>query len=113
VEQTLGWPAPPITISRLDQCRVATYRPTLPGSASFELLQPSSDQGPVAEHRARYGPGAYRITFAVNGLEAASHKLRQQSIQHHHHDADDNNTRLRVDPQHMGGLLIDLVDWQT
>jgi hypothetical protein len=111
VEKTLGWPAPPLTTSRLDQCRVATYRPNLPGSASFELLEPSSSGGPVAEHRARYGSGAFRITFAVNGLEAASQRLRRQGVNHLQY-ADDGRARVRIDPQHIGGLVIDLVEWR-
>lgn len=111
VEELLGWNAPDITTSKLDNCRVATYKPTIPGTTYFELLEPLSDAGLVAEHRARFGPGAYRITFAVNGLDVASHALHDRDVRHQL-DADEAESRIRIDPEQLG-MIVDLVDFRS
>ena len=110
VKRTLGWDASDVQESAIDQSRVATYRPRLPGSAVFELLQPIGD-GPVADHRAAHGPGAYRITFAVNGLEAATGRLDDRGAGYTVEEPrGGDDARVRIDPASFGGLVIDLID---
>ena len=105
MEKTLGWSRPAVTSEKSD-CRVATYVPSLPGSAVLEILEPVSPEGRIAEHQARYGPGAYRITFEVNGLEAAAQQLRQRGAAFAFEEGGD---RIGIDPVAMGGLIVDLV----
>lgn len=110
VEASLGWQASDVRQSAVDRSVVATYRPRLPGSAVFELLQPNGE-GPVADHRAAYGTGAYRITFAVNGLEAAAARLDDRGATYTlEQPQGGDDARLRIDPASFAGLSIDLVD---
>jgi catechol 2,3-dioxygenase-like lactoylglutathione lyase family enzyme len=105
VARTFGWEPSERTGS--SDGAVATFRGTLPGSASLELLQPAGD-GPDAAHRGRFGAGAYRITIAVQGLEAAAARLREQGAALD--DGSGTTGRVRIDPAHLGGLIVDLVD---
>ncbi len=112
VEELLGWPAPPVVESTIDDCRVALYRPAVfPGSTHFELLEPRTTEGLVAEHRARYGAGAYRITFAVDGLDAAGDALGQRGVRYVL-DRDNDEARIRLDPDQLG-MIVDLVDYRV
>lgn len=111
LERTFGWePAGDASTSQVDQARVVSYRGLLPGSGALELLQPVG-AGPVATHHARYGPGAYRITLAVNGLAAAADALDERSIRYDLAQGDDAEpARLRADPACISSMVFDLVE---
>jgi hypothetical protein len=111
LERTFGWqPAEGVGSNEVDRCRVASYRGAFPGSGALELLEPVGES-PVADHRARYGPGAYRITLAVNGLEAAAARLAERGIRHAvDKGIGDDQPRLRVVPSSIAGMVFELVD---
>jgi hypothetical protein len=111
IERTFGWePDASASTSAVDRARTVSYRGQLPGSGALELLQPTGD-GPVATHHARFGPGAYRITLAVNGLGAAADGLTGRGIGFTVDEGSDiEAARLRVDPASISGLVFDLVD---
>jgi hypothetical protein len=112
VSSLLGWePAEPIIRSVQSGATVATLRGLLPGSASLELLQPT-DAGRVGDYYSQHGAGAYRITFAVNGLEAAASRL--DDIGATWEQVDGRGTepeRLVINPAAVEGAVIDLVDF--
>ena len=45
------------------------------GESRIELLEPSSDDSPVAKFLAKRGPGIHHVCFAVEDLEAALAEL--------------------------------------
>jgi hypothetical protein len=113
IERTFGWePAGPVRRSEADGSLVATYAGRLPSSATFEVLQPVADGGPVADHHATYGSGAYRITFAVNGLEAAGRALGERGVDFTLEEGTGADPdRVRIDPSSVGGLVFDFVEF--
>jgi hypothetical protein len=113
IERTFGWqPSGGVGMSDVDHCRVGSYRGAFPGSGALELLEPTGD-GPAADYHSRFGPGAYRITFAVNGLAAAAGWLDERGVRYtldQGSGAGVEPPRLRVDPSSMAGMVFDLVD---
>lgn len=110
VTGTLGWEPSEIRRSDIDGCLVATFIGRLPGSAGVELLQPIDGDRPVGRYLGAYGEGAYRITLAVNGLEAASRALDERRVRHTIEEArGQEDGRIRIEPASFGGLFIELV----
>jgi methylmalonyl-CoA/ethylmalonyl-CoA epimerase len=83
------------------------------GESSIELLEPTSDDSPIAKFLEKRGSGIHHIAVEVNDIEAA---LAQ------HHDAGaqliDNTPRIGahnmkiafVHPKASGGVLIELCE---
>lgn len=115
IEQTFGWePVAPVRRSESDGAMTATYAGRLRSSAAFELLQPVAATGPVADHYAAHGAGAYRITLAVNGLDAAGRALADRGVGFSLDEgAGADPARIRVDPAALDGLVFDLVDFSA
>jgi hypothetical protein len=109
---TLGWEPSEVRRSDIDGCQQATFTGRLPGSASLELIEPVDADRPAGRYYRTYGQGAYRISFAVDGLEAASGDLRERGVRHTVEEPrGKEGGRIRIDPTSFGGLFIELVDF--
>jgi len=51
------------------------------GGTDIELIQPTSDDSPVAKFIAERGPGMHHIALAVPDIEKALGTLREQGVQ--------------------------------
>jgi len=110
LQTTFGWEPSDLGYVAADGSRVVTFAGRVAASASLELMQPSDDDSPAAWYYSRFGAGAYRITFAVNGLGAAARKLDDRGVLYTTGGPlNDQPVRLRIDPASLGGLVIDLV----
>jgi hypothetical protein len=111
LSSTLDWRPSDVGFSETDNCRVITFAGEVPASAKLELIQPNDDDSPAACHHRRFGGGAYRITFAVKGLAAATRKLDAQGLSYAIDEAPNGEpVRVRIDPACLGGFLIDFVE---
>ena len=107
---TFGWEPTARRASEQDGAEFAAYQGSVPGSACLELLA-AAGPGVVAEHLDRHGPGAYRLTIAVHGLGPAARGLDDRGIRYDAVAAvGDDGARLRLDPDSVGGVLLDLVE---
>lgn len=110
LQRTLGWTPTSKGDSAQDAAKFAEYRGAMPSSSTLELLQPDGP-GVAADYHRCYGPGAYRITIAVNGLAGAAQRLTERGITHRALQAtDDEPGRIAIEPDAIGGLYFDLVD---
>ena len=48
------------------------------GDSKVELLESTTDDGPIARHIAKRGPGLHHVAFLVEGLEAEIERLEGQ-----------------------------------
>jgi hypothetical protein len=112
IEKTLGWtPCSDVRESSSDQALVATFGGSMRHSATIELIQPTDDSSPAGERLRRYGPGADRITLAVNGIDAAAASLDERAIAYGRiADPLTMSGRLAISPAALDGFLFDLVD---
>ncbi len=50
------------------------------GQTKIELLEPTSEDSPVAKFIAKKGPGVHHIAFAVNNLEEQLSKVKDRGV---------------------------------
>lgn len=50
------------------------------GESRIELLEPTSDDSPVAKFIAKNGPGVHHIAYEVDDIQAELEQLREQGI---------------------------------
>jgi len=50
------------------------------GQTKIELLEPTSDDSPVAKFIAKKGPGVHHVAFAVNNLEEQLSKVQERGV---------------------------------
>jgi hypothetical protein len=106
LQRSLDWePAALVTVPDEDGTIRATFAGSRDHGAALELLQPVSATGAAADHRQTHGAGAYRITLAVAGIEAAASGLTARGVDHAR-----LGDRIQIAPESLGGLLFDLVD---
>ena len=51
------------------------------GQTKIELLEPTSDDSPIAKFIAKKGPGVHHVAFAVNNLEEQLEKVEKRGVQ--------------------------------
>jgi len=51
------------------------------GQTKIELLEPTSEDSPVAKFIAKKGPGVHHVAFAVNNLEEQLSKMEDRGVQ--------------------------------
>src|SRR6202171_4104316 len=54
------------------------------GESRIELLEPTSEDSPVAKFLAKRGPGVHHVCFSVDDLEAALDGLASRGFRLHH-----------------------------
>lgn len=81
------------------------------GASRVELLEPTSDDSPIAKFLAKNGPGVHHLAYEVADLEAALEQLKQQGVRL----IDEiprrgaHNTRIAfIHPKATGGILTEL-----
>lgn len=81
------------------------------GSVDLELLEAVRDDGAVARHLARRGPGLHHLCLLVKDVSAAVDAAEQAGLQllDRHPQADPDGDRVFVHPRSSGGVLIGLV----
>ncbi|MEK6675422.1 MAG: methylmalonyl-CoA epimerase [Planctomycetota bacterium] len=63
------------------QVRVAFFALGPPGAeVRLELLEPMSDESPIAKHLAKRGPGLHHVAYAVSDLSARLQALKSNGI---------------------------------
>ncbi len=83
------------------------------GDVDVELLEPETDDGPVAKFIAKRGPGIHHICFRVPDLDAALQRCRDQGYR-----LVDENPRVGahgrriafVHPKSTSGILLELTE---
>ena len=97
-------------------CSVIEELPELDVNVAFvgsiELIEPRSDDGPVARFLTRHGPGIHHVAYRVSDLRATLHDLNTRGFQ-----LIDEEPRIGarkhlvafVHPKSTGGALIELV----
>jgi methylmalonyl-CoA/ethylmalonyl-CoA epimerase len=81
------------------------------GESSIELLEPTSEDSPVAKFLAKRGGGVHHICFAVDDIEAALEDLRARGFRLLHSQAVTGAGGKRVaflHPDSGNGVLIEL-----
>ena len=74
--------------------------------AALELVQPAP--GTLeARHLEDFGPGPYRITFAVRDLQARAERFRAKGMACRSTPA---GLRLQIDPRVVGGLILEFTN---
>jgi methylmalonyl-CoA/ethylmalonyl-CoA epimerase len=83
------------------------------GESRIELLEPSSEDSPVAKFLARRGPGVHHVCFAVEDLEAALAELAGKGFRLIHTTPVPGAGGKRVaflHPEAGDGVLIELAE---
>jgi methylmalonyl-CoA/ethylmalonyl-CoA epimerase len=83
------------------------------GQARIELLEPTSESGPVGRHLAKRGEGVHHLTFAVPDLELALERMRERGAEviGGGPRAGAAGTRVAfLHPRATGGVLVELVE---
>jgi methylmalonyl-CoA epimerase len=93
--------------------RVAMIPLGPPGSGTIELLEPTSDESPVARFLAQRGPGIHHLCLASDDLDADDARLRAAGCQllRPAPTRGAGGTRVQfVHPRSAGGVLVELAE---
>lgn len=100
----------PRPLERADGATIAS----LPmGGADIELLQPETDDGPVAKYLSRRGPGIHHICIRVPDLDAALARCREMDyrlIDEKPRTGAHGRRIAFIHPKSTAGILIELTD---
>jgi methylmalonyl-CoA/ethylmalonyl-CoA epimerase len=81
------------------------------GESKIELLEPTSDDSPVARFIEKYGPGIHHLAYEVNDIEAAIARLMAEGARmiDEKPRAGAHGTRIAfVHPKSSNGVLTEL-----
>lgn len=82
------------------------------GESRIELIEPTSDDSPVAKFIEKRGPGIHHIAIEVPDIEASLSKLKKNGarlIDETPRAGAENSLIAFVHPKSAGGVLIELV----
>ena len=83
------------------------------GESKIELLEPTSDDSPVARFIEKYGPGIHHLAYEVNDIEAAIARLMAEGARmiDEKPRAGAHGTRIAfVHPKSSNGVLTELCE---
>ncbi|MFX1265164.1 MAG: methylmalonyl-CoA epimerase [Promethearchaeota archaeon] len=83
------------------------------GESSIELLEPTSDDSPIAKFLVKRGPGIHHIAVRVNNIEQAlkQHEANGAQLIDKEPRLGAHNTRIAfVHPKSTGGVLVELCE---
>jgi hypothetical protein len=112
----LDWePAGPVEDFPVEGYRRARMHFGLANSATISLMQPTRYESETGRYLATWGPGAYHIRIAANGLGPKADDLASRGTAFTRLDdrADAGGSLLRVDPDAIGGALVEFVEYQA
>ncbi len=79
--------------------------------ATVELLEPTSDESPIAKFLDKRGPGIHHICFRVEGIDALVATLKEKGIRLINEEPRPGAHNCRVvfiHPKSTGGVLVEL-----
>jgi methylmalonyl-CoA/ethylmalonyl-CoA epimerase len=82
------------------------------GDSRIELLEPSSDDSPIAKFIAKKGEGLHHVALHVDNLEQAVEKLKASGVRLVSNEIKigaGGHLYIFVHPQSTGGVLLELV----
>jgi len=80
------------------------------GESKIELLEATSDESPIASFIAKRGPGIHHIAYAVQDINAAMDKAREDGfilINETPKRGADNKLVCFIHPKSTGGVLVE------
>ncbi len=83
------------------------------GETNIELLEPTSEDSPIAKFLERKGPGIHHIAMAVDDIETAQARMEAAGVRMIDTEPRPGAGGTRVafaHPKSMGGVLIELVE---
>ena len=83
------------------------------GETNIELLEPTSEDSPIAKFLERKGPGIHHIALAVEDIDAALERMAAADVRMIDTEARPGAGGTRVafaHPKAFGGVLIELVE---
>jgi methylmalonyl-CoA epimerase len=83
------------------------------GESRLELLEPTSENSPIARFIARRGEGLHHISLRVPDLTAAVERLKQNGVRLISEEiriGAGGHRYIFVDPSSAGGVLLELVE---
>ncbi|MFN8369314.1 MAG: methylmalonyl-CoA epimerase [Bacteriovoracaceae bacterium] len=91
--------------------KVKTAFATIEEHAHLELLEPTSDQSPIAQYIAKKGEGIHHLCFKVTDIKAKSAELKAKgyTLIYENPVKGANNKLINfIHPKSTGGVLIEL-----
>jgi methylmalonyl-CoA/ethylmalonyl-CoA epimerase len=82
------------------------------GESRIELLEPTSDDSPIARFLAKRGEGLHHVSLRVNDLNATVRRLKQQGVRLISEEVKigaGGHAYVFVHPSSAGGVLLELV----
>jgi methylmalonyl-CoA/ethylmalonyl-CoA epimerase len=107
--RALGFSEMPIEEVPTEQVRVGFLH--LDNAASIELLEPTTDESPIAKFLAKRGPGIHHVCLRVAGLDDVVSKLKAAGVRLVNETPRPGAHNCRVvfvHPASTGGVLLEL-----
>ncbi len=82
------------------------------GESRIELLEPTSEESPIAKFMAKRGEGLHHVSLRVDDINATVKNLKQQGVRLISEDVKigaGGHMYVFVHPQSAGGVLLELV----
>ena len=107
--RAMGFVEMPIEEVPSEQVRVGFFN--LDNRASIELLEPTSDESPIAKFLAKRGPGIHHVCLRVRGIDGVVVKLKAAGVRLVNETPRPGAHNCRVvfvHPASTGGVLLEL-----
>ncbi len=107
--QQLGMEVMPEEVVEAEKVRLAMV-PL--GESRIELLEPTTEESPIAKFLAKRGEGLHHVSLRVDDLTATVKRLKQQGVRLISEDVKigaGGHMYVFVHPQSAGGVLLELV----
>lgn len=107
--QQLGMQVMPEEVVEAEKVRLAMV-PL--GESRIELLEPTSEESPIAKFLAKRGEGLHHVSLRVDDIKATVKNLKQQGVRLISEDVKigaGGHMYVFVHPQSAGGVLLELV----
>ncbi len=107
--QQLGMQVMPEEVVEAERVRLAMV-PL--GESRIELLEPTSEESPIAKFIAKRGEGLHHVSLRVDDINATVKNLKQQGVRLISEDVKigaGGHMYVFVHPQSAGGVLLELV----
>jgi len=110
IYETLGLTVSPEETVEAEQVRLVVV-PV--GESRLELLEPTSDNSPIAKFIAKRGEGLHHVSLRVRDLAAAVERLKKDGVRLVSNDIKvgaGGHRYIFIHPSSAGGVLLELVE---
>jgi len=110
IYETLGLTVSPEETVEAEQVRLV-FVPV--GESRLELLEPTSDNSPIAKFIAKRGEGLHHVSLRVRDLAAAVERLKKDGVRLVSNDIKvgaGGHRYIFIHPSSAGGVLLELVE---